>query len=196
MSTPITNLWSGFKAAGCAVSVSLSLLAVAHAGGGHSHGRADLTVAVEANSVVVRAQIPQESLVGYERAPSGEKEKAAALAAIGSLKEGAKLFVLGDVAACNLKSVKVDADLLTGQKPPAPTKQPGKASGKVDEHADVVATYEFNCAKPEALNQLTVNLFDAFKGIKVVQVSFAVAAKAGARQKTARLVASGRTAKF
>lgn len=155
----------------------------AFAAGGHVHGNGKLKIAAQGNQLVVILEIPQDGITGYERAPKNDKELELAKAAKALLADSSRHIGLTEAAQCKVISSKVNAPLLEKIET-TPTK--GEA------HVDVVVTYEFACAQLASLNTITVNTFDHFKRVKVLQAEL-VGLK---RQKGARLVSSSREIKL
>jgi hypothetical protein len=168
-------------AVGSSLALCFSTSVFAHSA--HEHGKAQIKLALDQSKMLLVLQTPQDSLVGFERAPKSEAELAKAKAASSALKEASKLFVINPEAQCSLKEVTVNAPNLVA------------ASGSKEksmEHTDVEANYNFECAKADQLRAIDVLVFDTFKSIKVIQVQFVGTKK----QKTARLTSSARTIKF
>lgn len=136
------------------------------AGKAHEHGALKLDVAIEGNKLTIAMEAPLDNLLGFERAPRTDAERKAAaevLARLRSLDKGTPLFVLDAAASCTLGKAEVQAPVLeAGAKPAAK-----------DEHADLDASYEFTCAKPDELRTLDVGLFDAYKRIQRIDVQVA-----------------------
>ena len=126
----------------------------------HSHGVMKLGVAVDGSDVTIVVQMPLDSLVGFERAPRTDAERKDAAAALEKMRDGAALFRLDAAAQCALASAKVVAPAL---------EQPGQSAAS-KEHADLDASYVFQCAQPSRLASLDVLLFDAFKRIDRIDV--------------------------
>jgi hypothetical protein len=150
----------------------------AHAGQAHVHGVAVLDVAVDGERLTLEFTSPLDNLVGFERAPRTDKEKARAAQAIEQLRKPEALFAPSTAARCKAGPVNIDAPALDA---------PGKASK--DEHASLSATVEFRCEQPQNLNGLHVMLFDAFPNVKRIDAQVAGAKK----QRAARLTSSNRT---
>lgn len=132
----------------------------AHAHGAHQHGVAQLMVAVEGPTLTLRLESPLDNLLGFERAPRTEKERAAAEALLGRLKRGEGLFALTQAAECALASATVDAPVLQG----------GKAAAG---HADLAAEWRYSCRAPDKLTGLRVLLFKDYKRLTRVEASVA-----------------------
>jgi Protein of unknown function (DUF2796) len=168
--------------------LTLSTTAFAAGGHAHSHGKAELDVALDGNTLTLALEAPLESLVGFERAPKNANEQDRVKKAAEKLRAADKLFALNADAGCKLQSVKlvsavIDPALL-GEAPVA------KAEGAKEEgHADLDGEFVYRCDKPAALKSVTVNLFDAFSLLRRVDAR-AASAKG---QHAAKLNAKSRT---
>jgi hypothetical protein len=150
----------------------------AHAGQAHVHGVAALEVTVEGDRLTLEFTSPLDNLVGFERAPRTDKEKARVAQALERLRKPEDLFVPSAAARCKAGPVKIDAPVLD-----TPAKAPK------GEHASLAATVEFRCEQPQSLSGVRVMLFDAFPSVKRIDVQVA-----GVKQQSAaRLTSGGRS---
>ncbi len=136
------------------------------AGKPHEHGALKLDVAIEGNKLTIAMEAPLDNLLGFERAPRTDAERKAAadvLARLRSPDKGTPLFAMDAAAQCTLGKAEVQAPVL----------EPGAKPAAKDEHADLDASYEFNCAKPDELRTLDVGLFDAYKRTQRIDVQVA-----------------------
>ncbi len=136
------------------------------AGKAHEHGALKLDVAIEGNKLTIAMVAPLDNLLGFERAPRTDAERKAAAEVLARLRnpgQGVPLFVTDAAAQCSLAKAEVQAPVL----------EPGAAAAAKDGHADVDASYEFNCAQPGELRSLDVALFDAYKRIQRIDVQVA-----------------------
>ena len=132
----------------------------------HEHGALKLDVAIDGNKLTIEMEAPLDNLLGFERAPRTDAERRAAadvLARLRSPDKGTPLFVPDAAAQCALGKAEVQAPVL----------EPGAKPAAKDEHADLDASYEFTCAKPDALRTLEVGLFDAYKRTQRIDVQVA-----------------------
>ena len=186
------------------VATLLSSVSAAPAGAhnehAHVHGVATLKVAIDGERLAIDFSSPLDDLVGFERAPRTEPEKAAASQVLQRLRKPEDLIVPSPEARCSRMSVKIDAPVLDAQgvsdvsasKPAAPpVKDQGKRTDKSDksEHAGLSAEIVFRCAQPQNLRGLIVALFDAFPRLRRVDAEVAgtrkqVAAKLTPRNRT------------
>ena len=123
---------------------SLALSPLAFAAKSHSHGEAKLDVVIDKGQVSLTLELPLDAAVGFERAPKSDKEKAALTAAETTLNDTG-LFVPTAAARCNAQPVTLEMPQFSG------------------EHADIEATYRFQCAEPAALKGIETHLFKHFK---------------------------------
>ena len=136
------------------------------AGKAHEHGAMKLDVAIEGQKLTIAMEAPLDNLLGFERAPRTDAERKAAadvLARMRSPDQGTPLFALDAAAQCTLGKAEVQAPVL----------EPGAKPAPKGEHADLDASYEFTCAKPDALRTLDVGLFDAYRRIQRIDVQVA-----------------------
>ncbi len=138
----------------------------AAAGKAHQHGVMQLDVAVEGNKLSLSVNVPLDNLLGFERAPRTEAERKAAAEVLARLRnpdQGKPLFSADSAAQCTLSKAEVQAALL----------EPGAKAEPKGGHADLEASYEFSCAKPESLRVLDVGLFEAYRRIQRIEVQVA-----------------------
>ena len=155
--------------------------ACAHAAGPHEHGAATLHIAVEGDRLQLELRSPLENLVGFERAPRNDRERAAVKRMAERLREPERLFVPTAEARCTrasveLESAVLDSVLLGGQTRAAPAQAAGGG------HASLDATIAFRCDSPRELKGIEVKAFEAFPGLKRIDVQVAGTRKqAGAK---------------
>jgi hypothetical protein len=133
------------------------------AAGPHEHGIGHLAVAVDGRALAIELRLPAKDLVGFERAPRTDAERARIEQTRAALADP-KLFVPPGEAKCSASGTPAVA---------VPTFT-GKA-GADDDHADFEAVYRFECANPAALASLEQGVFKAFPRIKQLRVQAATA---------------------
>jgi hypothetical protein len=139
-----------------------------HAGEAHEHGVVTLDAVIEGKLLDVMLMTPAVNIVGFEHLPETEAQKAEILQAISSLKQGYQAIQLPSAALCLLKETDVEQSLLESQH-----EHDEAESG----HADIKVHYQFACAKPEQLTEITVGLFAQFPMIESVR--YQVVSQAG-----------------
>lgn len=166
------------SATGLALALSLSM-ALAPLGAwaqdkAHQHGMLTLGIAIEARGLSVQMASPLDNLVGFERAPRTDAERGRVEATLAKLQAGAAMFAVDPAAQCRLARVElVSAALALG----TPTRPAGQR-----EHADLEASYAFDCQDAARAAFVDVGLFDAFAGVRQIEVQ--VAAPAGQFKRT------------
>ncbi|KIO48113.1 DUF2796 domain-containing protein [Nitrosospira sp. NpAV] len=159
----------------------------AHEPGAHVHGRAALEIAIDGAVAQVNLNSPLDNLLGFEHAPRNEKERQAIKAMASKLNEASSLFVFTPAAQCRLESADLNSPVLSADLLP-PASGSGKSADKnsgasefsppassaaVDAHAELDATWQFQCAKPQALQGVDVQLFRMFPGLRRLDVAIA-----------------------
>ncbi|WP_422087673.1 MULTISPECIES: DUF2796 domain-containing protein [Variovorax] len=132
----------------------------------HVHGQLKLDVAVDGPTVVIDMESPLDNIVGFERAPKTDAEKKAVEDAVAVLRAADKLFIVDPAANCKLGPVDLRSGAL-GLGNPDPAEPVG--------HADLDATFSFNCTNAAAAKFIDVNLFGAFKGLRQIDSQIASA---------------------
>lgn len=122
----------------------------AHAHGAHVHGAATLAVALDGERLELALDAPGDTIVGYERAPRDDAERAALADARALLAAPARWIALPADAACVLQSSSAAFDLAAG------------------EHAAFDVQAAWRCAAPEALTVLDLTLFAPFPRLQRV----------------------------
>lgn len=130
----------------------------------HVHGQLKLEIAVEGPTVTIAMEAPLDSLVGFERAPRTDAEKKIAQAAVAQLRAADRLFKVDPAGNCKLGPVELRSAVLGLGKPESGTK------GKDDGHADLSASFGFNCSHAAQAKFVELGLFEAFQGARQIEV--------------------------
>ena len=142
-----------FRSRAFTALVAASLLApattVAHRA--HTHGVADLDIALDGGRLTLVLTAPADDVVGFEHAPRTDAQRAAVAAAERLLADHAALFSLPAAAGCAMASTDVRAPWREGE--PA-----------ADGHADFIAQWSFDCARPAELRQFDVRIAEKLRG--------------------------------
>lgn len=166
-STFLPARWTAVAALAAAAAIPAMVQGAERA---HQHGQAALEVSIDGSRVSVTMHAPLESLVGFERPARGAAEHRTVERMQRQLKEGAALVRTTLAAGCVLMGDQVDAPVL---------KVGAKADG---EHADLVASWDFECLQPDKLGWLEFGLFDRFGRLGRLEVQLTTAQ--GPRQVT------------
>lgn len=127
----------------------------------HEHGTARLGVAVEGRTVTLVLEAPLDGLLGFERAPRTDVERRAVQALRARLAAPADLFRFDPAAGCTLAKSEASSPLFDGG---------GSADGS---HADLDATFTYECSAPRELKGLDVGLFAAYPRLGRIAVDVA-----------------------
>lgn len=154
----------------CSTAASLALIfsfapaspvqAAASVQNAHVHGVGKLGVVVQGDIVSVTLESPLASLVGFEHRPKTSAQQSAATALQARMRSGKDLFGFDAGAGCRLTKAQAVSSLF----------QPVPARAAADEHADLDASFEFRCARPEELTRLDVGLFAAYPGLRRLKI--------------------------
>lgn len=167
---------STLSALGCAALLAVSPLAQAqHAHGAHEHGVAHLSVATDGGELLIELTTPLDNLVGFEHAPRTAAQRKAMAAAEQRLREGGALFAPSTAAGCALREVSVESPWPQGGEQADGHKHDHKHDHDHgdDGHADLVASYRFECSAPAALERIDTALFDAFPRLRELRAAHA-----------------------
>lgn len=149
----------------------------------HTHGVAELQIAVEGGRLEITLEAPLEVLLGFERAPATEAQRTAVRAMAQRMRRPDALFVLPPAAQCALQSVALRSAAL----PPALLgEQDAPFAPAADDHADLDASYVYRCAAPSSLTAMEIGLAAAFPRLKTLSVQIV-----SPRGQTARTLKGG-----
>ena len=127
----------------------------------HVHGQLKLEIAVEGPTVTIAMEAPLDSLVGFERAPRTEAEKKTAQTAIAQLRAADRLFKIDAAGNCKLGPVELRSAALGLGK--------SEAGASSDGHADLHASFGFNCSHATQTRFIDLGLFEAFQGARQIE---------------------------
>lgn len=169
-SPPSDRLLRRLTLAGLPLVAALSLLAPAlaqaqahgHGKGqahAHVHGEVELGVAVEGPAIVIEMRTPLDNLVGFERAPRNDVEKNTVDQTVSRLRAADHLFRIDPAGNCKLGPVTLEAPVLgLGTA----------AAGAAGEHAEMLASFAFNCTAAEQVKFIELDLFKAFTRVRQI----------------------------
>jgi hypothetical protein len=133
------------------------------AGKAHQHGVATMDVVVEGSTLTIELATPLDNLLGFERAPRTDAERARVQAMTTKLRAPQELFRPDAAAGCTPKTTTLESPVLGLGSGPA-------AKG---DHADLDASFVFECRAIGELRAVDVALFGAFPGFKRIGVQVA-----------------------
>jgi hypothetical protein len=128
------------------------------------HGLAHLDAALDGRTLLIEVRTPGWDLVGFERAPRDDDERARIDAARRTLSDAARLVAFEPEGACT---------------PAAPAKvilptsiDPGSATAGDAHPGDWSVAWSFDCADPESLRAVRIDWFDAFPETQRIAVQW------------------------
>ncbi|HEY9064266.1 MAG TPA: DUF2796 domain-containing protein [Burkholderiaceae bacterium] len=148
--------------------------ALAGAEAPHEHGVVHLDIAVDKSKITIQMSSPLDNLLGFERAPRTDDERRRTAAMVASLRAPAALFAIDAAADCKPGAVELASAALQLGKPDAAELQAG--------HADIDASFEFDCADAGRASFIDTALFRQYTGIQRIAVQ--VASNRGQRMAT------------
>jgi hypothetical protein len=126
----------------------------------HSHGDAKLDIAVDGKTVSFDLESPGDVIFGFERRPKNDEEKAKIASEMARLNDKvSELFIFPSDVGCTLSEKEIKA-----------SQAAELSKEKVSEHADVLATYKFNCTGDLTGKKIATGLFKAWPRLKNLKV--------------------------
>ncbi|ATG41615.1 DUF2796 domain-containing protein [Phaeobacter piscinae] len=148
----------------------------------HEHGVGTLNIAIEDTTVSMEFEAPGADIVGFEYTAKSEADISAVNAALASLSSPLQLFAVPDSALCSM--VDAHAALAGGEEHEDHADEHAHEEHEHEEHdsdhndshaehaahSEFHANYTLDCAKPEALSNMTFAYFTAFPHAQSVDV--------------------------
>ncbi|MEL0081865.1 MAG: DUF2796 domain-containing protein [Gammaproteobacteria bacterium] len=168
----------------------------------HLHGRVEMTLAIDGNSVELNMESPAANIVGFEHAASTPQQRERVNSAKSILESPEKVLTFKG-SHCELKAVEVDVSALlapeaAGHSEDDDHKHEEDYGGHEDHgehnhddhaagetHSEISAGYQFLCAEGTKLTAITVNLFSHFSGIETIHLAWVSDRNQAAAQLTA-----------
>jgi hypothetical protein len=151
-----------------ALATACALSCNAWAAKAHEHGVARLELGVEAGRITLTLEVPLEDLVGFERAPRDDAERAAVAGVLARLRDVGRLVRIDAAAGCAAGQAELTAPLWN--VPPGGASATAAAAGKADSHGDLEAHYEFRCTTGARAGHVEIGLFDALPRLRRIDV--------------------------
>lgn len=160
--------------------------------GAHVHGIGKLNIVLEGKEVHIELDSPAANIVGFEHQPKSAEDRAALERAVNTLRDGDRLFLFSREAGCRQEKAMVESDMLKDMDEKHRGHDHGHDHGAKDKdkdhdhaHADIRVEYHFACGRPDRVEQLVVELFDAFPGTERLDVQYVIGSRQGAAELTA-----------
>jgi hypothetical protein len=153
--------------------------------GAHVHGIAHMSIAAEGSRILVELTSPAASLIGFERAPRTDDERATLALAKENLMAGDAMIRFNTEATCRLETAEIDAAFAEAGH--------GHSHGHThdhgaeeDAHADFQVSYSFACDRPNELGSAALGLFAGFPALERVLVQYVTDEGQGGAELTPR----------
>ena len=168
-----------------AASCAALTLCVADAGAGqhesrqlesHEHGVTELNVALDDNQLYVELDAPAMNFVGFEHPPRTAEQKQAVAETLAALQDAPAIFSVSADAACSV--IETRAEHLLDDDDEGEHEEDDHSDADHDEsgdsgtHSEFVASYRLRCSRPDRLQSLKVEMFDAFPLTTEVEARF------------------------
>jgi len=155
--------------------------------GAHVHGIAHMTLAAEGSKVLVELTSPAASLVGFERVPRSDEERATLSLAKENLMAGDAMIRINMEAGCRLETAEIDAGFADpGQAQHGTHSHDQGTHQGEDGHADFHVVYTFFCDRPDELGSAALGLFSGFPALDRVLFRYVTAEGQGGAELTPR----------
>lgn len=128
----------------------------------HVHGEAHMGMALDDTTLAITLEAPLESLAGFEHPPRTVAQKQVLLDLASTLQDPARVFQLPPEAQCTAQAPSVNLPFASG-----------KTRESREGHAEVTATYRWQCGRPGALREVATALFARFPRLVRIEVAFA-----------------------
>ncbi|WP_026179882.1 DUF2796 domain-containing protein [Hahella ganghwensis] len=134
--------------------------------GAHEHGAAKLNLAVDGNALYLELDSPAVNLLGFEHMPASEEEESRVHQVEELLESPLKLFSLPAGAGCGLQEQSLESRLFEHETHGEHDKQDDEEHADhhdhEESHADIHASYVFECKSAQNLRYVELSLFDVF----------------------------------
>lgn len=144
----------------------------------HAHGNASLAIVLEGSLITAEFDTPLYNILGFEHVAETPEQKAAVLKAESVLSNGASLIVFNSEAGCSITSETNSVNLNLESREDADNHDEHdnddhhEDHGEEETHKDVIIQYKYQCQRPKALKNVTVNLFESFKNLTEIELVY------------------------
>lgn len=148
----------------------------------HAHGNASLAIVLEGSLITAEFDTPLYNILGFEHVAETPEQKAAVLKAESVLSTDASLIVFNSEAGCSITSETNSVNLNLESREDADNhdehdnddhhEDNHDEHGEEETHKDVIIQYKYQCQRPKALKNVTVNLFESFKNLTEIELVY------------------------
>ncbi|WP_041522214.1 DUF2796 domain-containing protein [Gilvimarinus agarilyticus] len=157
------------KRAATLTLLALTFPAVAANMHAHSHGVAQLTIAMEGDELAVTIVSPAASIVGFEHKARTDSEKAA-LDNAKELLEQPNAVLTFTGSDCELHATAIDLTSILPETSGSLTQREGHSHEihQRENHSEISAHYDYRCQSNHFPRSLELRIFSAFDGIEKI----------------------------
>ncbi|WP_158224595.1 ZrgA family zinc uptake protein [Agaribacterium haliotis] len=140
----------------------------------HAHGLADLSLAVEGDTLEILFESPAANLVGFEHRAQKTEEIETVRRVQHQLQQADKIFIVKP-EHCKLNMADVDVSQLLASEYLDNAHQHNSESHnkhKHSEHSEISAHYRFICKKATTTKTVSVKLFDLFPKLERIEAQW------------------------
>jgi hypothetical protein len=127
----------------------------------HQHGAAKLQVSLDGQALQISFEGPADNLLGFEHAPRTDAERKTLARAEEQLRQPLQVFGIPPAAGCQAQPARLETRL--------------PAAGGGETHSEIEVDWRWECANPQGLTHVDVNLFRAFSRLKQLRVQLVTA---------------------
>jgi hypothetical protein len=157
----------------------------------HLHGSAELTLAIEADSLEISLESPAANIVGFEHRATSPEQVNAATKAQAALNSAERLFSFTG-SSCSLQKASIDMSAIIEPDQAHDTHEKHHAGDGDHEHHDdeegshseISAVYHYQCKSGADISGITVNLHDYFPAIENLKIMWLTDSGQGAVELT------------
>ena len=169
-------------------------LAPASAVAQHVHGVVELGIVVEGGTVAVSLSAPLSDVVGFEHEPRNDEQAKLVQQASTMLSDPEAMFGLAQSANCEFSDMVIDGPAYVVKHLPHAGDDPAGHDHGHDEdqdkhdhdhdkhdheeHAEVNASYEWNCSDASELDALDLRFTQSFVSVETIKIQILTAAGA------------------
>ena len=162
----------------------------------HFHGLAQMTMALEGDTIELNLESPAANIVGFEHRAATSRQRQLVNEAKTALESSKQLFSFSGTS-CELTEVDVDVSALLDNETLETKEEKHEKNGhghhdhsdhgKSDEatHSDISAHYRFQCDQGAKLTAISLKLFEHFPGVETLNAEWITDNNQGSAELTA-----------
>lgn len=146
----------------------------------HVHGSANLTLAVENETVEIQFESPAENLIGFEHKASSPEELQIVKQTETVLNSPKGLFsFVGTI--CSPTETTVDVSEVMDSEHDHKEHDTGSKDPGNSNHSEITVSYRLNCKNTEKLDSIATTIFDQFPGIEKIKAIWVTKTQQGSK---------------